>query len=126
MKSLTLIISLLILCTFAQAQNTQKIEAVFNSGNASGLTDQLETDIELCIGNDVLFLSSDQAIKSLNKWFAKNKPTHFSGKIVGGSSVKYYNGTMKSENGSFRIFVYYADKNGAYKIDEIRIVEKNN
>jgi hypothetical protein len=124
MKNLFIIFSFLSFCITTQAQNTEVVQKAFESGNASALTGQLAKEIELCIGNDVQFLSAAQAVASLNKWFASVSPSSLSGKIVGGSAVKYYSGQLQTAKGDFRIFVYYNGQNDAYKIDEIRIAGK--
>ena len=121
MKTLIIIASFIGFCLTSQAQNTEIVEKAFQSGNASALSGHLSKEVEVCIGDDVQFLSSSQAITSLNKWFASVTPSSLSGKIVGGSTVKYYNGQLETAKGSYRIFVYYNGQNDAYKIDEIRI-----
>ena len=124
MQKFIIIFSFLSICTFAQAQNTAAVESSFKKGDASLLITDMAQEIELCIGDDVQFLSSKQAVVALNNWFTKVSPESLSGKIVGGSAVKYYNGHLKTAKGSFKLFVYYNEKSGSYKIDEIRIGTK--
>ena len=124
MQKLIIIFSFIGLYTFSYGQNTAVIESAFSSGVASKLSGEMAKDIELCIGTDVEFYSASQAIQALNKWFGQVKVSAVSGKIVGGSAVKYYNGDITSEKGNFRLFVYYNEKDGTYKIDEIRITAK--
>lgn len=121
MQKLIILFSFIALYTTSQAQQIDLIETAFKTGNASGLSGQMAKEIELCIGDDVQFLSGAQAVQSLNKWFASVKPSAVSGKIVGGSAVKYYSGQVTSAKGSHKLFVYYNEKDGGYKIDEIRI-----
>jgi len=123
MKSIYIIFSLLVSCLALNAQNTQSVQTAFSSGNASAMTADMASDIELCIGDDVQFLSKSQAVTALNKWFQQVQPSDVNGKIDGAGSVKYYNGNVKTASGNFRVFVYYsaaADGKG-FKIDEIRI-----
>lgn len=124
MKSPFIFISLLVFCTVIHGQNTEAVENAFAKGDASELSSQLAAEVEFCIGDDVEFYSKKEASQALNHWIKQHAPTAIEGKIVGGSSVKYYNGELTTEKGRYRIMIYYIESKSAYKIDEIRIVKK--
>lgn len=121
MKYLYITLSLLITCSISFGQNTENVKTAFSSGNASGLSAELANEIELCIGNDVQFFNKSETLSTLNKWFSKVNPSKFSGRIEGGSSVKYYKGQLATAEGVYKVMIYYNPNGDTYKIDEIRI-----
>lgn len=104
-----------------QAQDINPVKSAFSSSNAAALASILSNEIELCIGDDVEFLSKQQTISQLNKWFSSHTSTGISGRVEGSGAVKFYNGTMKTADGSYRVIVYYKKQAENYVVDEIRI-----
>lgn len=124
MNKIILIASLIAIYSSSFGQNTQSLESAFANGNAAEMHSQLASEVELNIGNDVHFLSSKETVQKLNQWFSKIKPSGFHGKIEGGSSVKYYSGQLKSDQGKYKVLVYFDGHDKNYKIDEIRIAKQ--
>ncbi len=120
MKNIFISICLLV-SYIGTSQNVEIVQEVFKSGNAHMLQTELANEVQVCIGDDVQYYTKKETISALNKWFTGVGPDGFKGRMMGESDVKYFSGDLSSSKGVFRVFVYFANENGEFEIDEIRI-----
>lgn len=121
MKNLFVIICLTVFSFAATAQDVNPVKNAFSSANAASLSAILSDEVELCIGDDVEFLSKNETVTHLNRWFSANTPNGIRGTIDGSGAVKFYDGTCTTDKGNYRVIVYYKQQGSGYIVDEIRI-----
>ena len=123
MKSTLFFLIFLLSGIFLHAQDIQNVVKAFNSGDATMIRDQFASRVEICMDDQVKHFSSEEAVIHLDRWFDGINPLSFSARHSGGRSggIQYYIGLLKTENGNFRVFVYFNADKDTYKIDEIRI-----
>ena len=127
MKTNFLYLILVIAALFApnkpvNAQNLESISAAIQSGNAKEVAKFFDNSVEITIYNSESVYSKAQGEMVLKDFFAKNTPTSFS-LIHKGTSTQgsqYGIGTLVTNTGSFRTYVYIKQKGNVYHVQEIR------
>ena len=109
MKTLLLFLGIFVSAS-AFTQNSAEIFAAIGKGDVSAFSDKLMSDVELCFDTQQAFFSKPEAIKKLKTFLAGIKPV--SGKHMHNGSSKdnsttYSVGEIKSEKGTYRVFVYF-------------------
>ncbi|GLR18956.1 DUF4783 domain-containing protein [Portibacter lacus] len=101
-----LVFSLLVSMTFAQ----NNLFTAIGSSDVATLSSKFGSDVEICIGTEQDFYSKSSATKRLEKFFAEVHPKTSKFKHKGNNKNKtseYSVGTMTSEKGNYRVFIYY-------------------
>ena len=119
-----LFIIFLLTAHFGGAQNWQVVKSAFTSGNIEQMAQSFDEEVEVCIGKDEFYLSPEETVQNLKQFFTKlNKPAFsvvHKGTSKGGNS-HYIIGSLKSQNASYRVYVYASASDDNPKIQEIRI-----
>ena len=129
-KKLILIsVILIFVLPFGLAQNSEvptEITQALDKGDAGKLSVQFNANVELVIGkiNDVL--SKQQASGIISDFFKKNKVTSFvvlhNGKK---ESSGFTIGTLKTNNGDYRVYILTRKTGGQTLIQQLRIETTN-
>ncbi len=123
MKTLIVIFSLLMPLSFDQP-NIAAVTKALSEGDASTLSNYLDSSVELTILTTQNVYNKGQATTVLNDFFAKNKPRSFNAVHQGsskGSSSHYTIGDLSSATGTYRVYLYYKSVGEKPVIQEIRI-----
>jgi hypothetical protein len=106
----------------AIAGTLENIATAIQSGNAKELAKFFDNNVDITVYNKEEMYSKTQAEMVVKDFFVKNPPTSF--KIIhkGASNQgsEYAIGTLNTNVGSFRTYIYVKQKAGAYTIQEIR------
>ncbi len=104
------------------AQNLEEIGTAIQSGNAQNVAKYFDTSIEITISSTEHDYSKAQGEMVLKDFFAHNAPSSFS-IIHKGSSKQgsqYGIGTLVTNNGKFRTYVYIKQKGNVFYVEELR------
>lgn len=123
MKSSLMILSLFFSLVFsAYADSLQSISSAIRAGNATELARYFDSNVEITIDEEEAPYSKVQAEQVLKSFFSKHTPESFS--IIhrgnSGEGSEYGIGTLVTNNGTFRTYVYIKRKGDSYYIQEIR------
>ena len=117
-------VQILVVMLTAIQLNTQdftSFEKALSNGNANAISEKFSQQIKFCIGDDAKILNSKSALKELESFFEENKPESYLKKHAGGdSSTNYTIGTLKTNKGNFRVYVYYIAESNDFTVEEIR------
>lgn len=117
-----MILVLILLINTAIAGTLENIATAIQSGNAKELAKFFDNNVDITVYNKEEMYSKIQAEMVVKDFFVKNPPTSF--KIIhkGASNQgsEYAIGTLNTNVGSFRTYIYVKQKAGAYTIQEIR------
>lgn len=117
---LTLITSLMLMAAVIEVP--QEILNGFREGKAEAISAFFNESVELTIDNKENIYSSTQAQLILKDFFKKNTPQSFAIIHEGGKGEsKYAIGTLKTNNGSYRITMLLKQANNAPYIHQLRI-----
>jgi len=104
------------------AGTLETIATAIQSGNAKELAKYFDSNVDISVYNKEESYSKTQAEMVVKDFFVKNPPTAF--KIIhkGASNQgsEYAIGTLSTNVGSFRTYIYVKQKGTAYSIQEIR------
>lgn len=132
MKSIKLILISLILtvlmpAAFAQSTEvTSEINQALNAGDAAKLALQLNSNVELVIGNKNDVFSKQQATSIISDFFKKNKVTNFVVLHNGNKeSSSFTIGTLKTNNGNYRVYILTRRTGNQTLIQQLRIETTN-
>ena len=117
-----LILTFMFLREGIKAQNMENVSAAIKSGNAKEVAKYFDNSIEITILNTERDYSKTQGEMVLKDFFAHNTPTSFN-LIHKGSSKQgsqYGIGTLITNTGKFRTYVYIKQKGSLFYIEEIR------
>ena len=107
---------------YVRADNMERIGVAIEGGNSKELAKYFENTVEITIFEDEEVYSKAQAELVLKDFFSKHQPTSF--KIIhkGNSNQgsQYAIGTLVTEKGNFRTYIYIKQKGDSYFIQEIR------
>jgi hypothetical protein len=125
MKNLIIIFVIAPLLAMSPTENAslEQITQAISSGNASALGAYFDSNVEIAVLDEEDVYSKNQAVKVVQNFFNKNKPTSFSQVHQGtskGNDSKYCIGNMSTEGGTFRVYVYMKTNGGNYLIQELR------
>lgn len=92
-------------------------------GNVADLAAIMDDEVELSILDNEDIYSKAEAKAALEGFFAKFTPTSF-GKVHQGASksddAEYCIGTLTTNKGSFRVYIYVAKTNGGVLLQELK------
>ena len=113
--------SLLVLSSFAQSGNIDGVIGALRSGNASGLANYFDDNVELSLPVKSDSYSKAQAQVILKDFFATNGVKNFELKHKGDSpGGNYCIGTLQTKSGNFRAHVFMKTKGKKDVLKEIR------
>lgn len=122
MKNLFFI--LMILPSLAMVEsNLNEISTAIRSGNADALSQFFDESVEISILDDENIYDKSEAKSVIKTFFAKHKPTAFNQIHQGaskGQDAQYCIGNLKSNSGSFRVYLYLKVSGGKHIIKELR------
>lgn len=131
MKTLKLlfICSILFITNVLQAQTTAippDIISSFNNGDASRLSNYLNDNVELVLGNNNNVYSKQQTLTILTDFFKKNKVNSFQVLHQGEKETSnFIIGTLKTSNDDFRVYILMRKTNNKTLILQLRIEPSN-
>ena len=125
MKNLLFIFAIVPLLAMNYTENAslEQITQAISSGDASALGTYFDSNVEIAVLDDEDVYSKAEAIKVVQGFFSKNKPTAFSQVHQGtskGNDSQYCIGNMSTGAGTFRVYVYMKTNGGNYLIQELR------
>jgi hypothetical protein len=103
------------------AQIPGEIIGSIKTGNAKILSGYFNQNVELVVlANDNVY-SKAQAQQIVTDFFSNNTPESFTILHDGGKESKYVIGTLKTKNGSFRVYFLLKQNDGKDYIHQLRI-----
>lgn len=91
-----------------------ELVSAIKTGNASKLSDHFHQSLEMTILEKDYDASKVQATRIMESFFKNHKPTDFSISFEGTKDQsKYAIGTLKTEDGVFRVNLFFMNKEGA-------------
>jgi Domain of unknown function (DUF4783) len=125
MSHLIKLLVILTLFSFVQSPpNLTTINKSLNEGDANTLSSHFDNSIEISIQDKEDMLDKQEAIKTLQSFFAKNKPKSYSQVHQGtskGNNGQYTIGSLSTNTGVYRVYIYLKVANDKYIIQEMRI-----
>ena len=122
MVKTVIISSMLFLWVGAQNSELDKISFAIQTGNAKELSKYFDNSVEITVFEKEETYSKAQAEMVLRDFFSKYRPSSF--KIIhnGNSSQgsEYGIGTLLTDSGTFRTYIYLKQKDSRLFIQEIR------
>jgi len=120
MKSLLLHICILINAT-ALTQN-QEISVALAAGDVHALSNFFDSSVEMTLSDGVSVYDPQTANKALSKFFLTYNPKSYKSVHAGSSkgNSSYSIGLLETENGTFRVYLYYKKVDNHWTIQEIR------
>lgn len=99
------------------------IISAFQSGNANALAEHFDAEVELSILDDDDVYSKAQAQQVMQKFFTNNKPSSFAKQHEGKSpsGANYCIGTLKTNNGSYRVSIHAKSIGGKKVVQQLTI-----
>ena len=94
----------------AYAQDAKALFRAIGNADAQAFASVFTNDVEICIGVDQDFYSKSQAVKKLDNFLKQVSPRSSKHLHEGQSKdnkSRYSVGTLQSNNGKFRVFIYY-------------------
>jgi len=105
-----------------QANDLERIGLAIQTGNSKELAKYFDKTVEITIFEKEETYSKAQAEMVLKDFFTKNKPASF--KIIhngtSGQGSQYGIGTLITDKGSFRTYIYLKQKGTSPFIEELR------
>lgn len=125
----TILLSIILLFTFSlvysynsQQDIPQGITNALQTGNSQELAKYFDASVELVILNNDNVYSKSQAEQILKNFFNTHKPDKFTLVHEGGKQESTYAiGTLKTNNGTFRVYFLLKQTNNKYYIHQLRI-----
>ncbi len=108
--------------SFAQS-NLKDIGNAIKKGDAKGLSCFFDKKIDLTFSEKSTTYSKEQAEQILNKFFIKVEPSQFVNEQRGNSTAnntKFAIGNMHSGHGTYKVYMFFVQKNGHYVLRELR------
>lgn len=110
----------------APMPNLSQITNALSKGDAEGLAQYFDNNIELEILDTEDVYSKVDAKNVVKSFFAKHKPKSFNKVHQGqskGKDGKYFIGNLKTGSKDYRVYIYTSTKSGKNLIQELRIYE---
>ncbi len=109
----------------SQTVPSDLVEAI-GKGNAGKMSEFFHQSLEMTLLKEDYTVSKNQATRIMDNFFQKNKPSGFDISFEGTKEQsKYAIGTLKTENGSFRINLFFLQKGGSRLIYYISIEKES-
>lgn len=105
-----------------KAQNLDNISVALQNGNSAEVAKYFDTSVEITIINNGKDYSKTHGELVLKDFFAHNTPSSFSFMHKGNSpqGAEYGIGTLVTNNGNFRTYVYIKQKGNTFVIQQLR------
>jgi len=112
---------------FSQTTNVlEEITTALNKGNAASLSSYFNNNVELVVDNKNDIFSKQQAKNIIADFFRKNPVNSFSALHKGEKEASsFVIGTLKTSNGSFRVYVLTRKNGNKDVIQQLRIEPSN-
>jgi Domain of unknown function (DUF4783) len=120
-----IVVGIMLIAIIAKADIFDDIGAALKSGNAHDVARYFDTSVELKTLDKNEVYSKNQAELVLKDFFDKNTPRNFT--VIHRGSAKgarYAIGTMETNRGTFRTYVYIKDVAGSPSIQELTIEQQ--
>lgn len=92
------------------------------TGNTQSLSEHIAGSLELFILGEESNCTRQEAVQSLGHFFSQYKPNNFIVLHEGGKyAYRYIIGTLKTENGNFRVYYLLKEDNQLPLIQQLRI-----
>lgn len=120
MLTTLMVVPFLIFAAFAG--DLDSIASAIKAGDSKALAAYFDNTVEVKIGNKEGAYSKSQAETIVKDFFTKNKPKSFSFKHdgpSGGNNAHYAIGSLATEKGNFRTYVYLKKKGEKFYIQEL-------
>jgi len=120
MMLLVIVVPFMIMATVID--DLSSIAAAIKSGNSKSLAEYFDNTVELKVLNKEGAYSKSQAEAIVKDFFAKNPPKNFIFKFdgpSGGNGAHYAIGTLTTDSGKFRTYVYMKKKADKFYIQEL-------
>lgn len=117
---LMLVVPVMIMATYVD--DLTGIAAAIKAGNSKTLAEYFDNTVELKVLNKEGAYSKSQAEAIVKDFFAKNPPKNFAFKFdgpSGGNGAHYAIGTLTTDAGKFRTYVYMKKKADKFYIQEL-------
>lgn len=115
-----LVVPFMIFAAFAG--DLDSIASAIKAGDSKALAAYFDNTVEVKIGNKEGAYSKSQAETIVKDFFTKNPPKNFSFKHngpSGGNNAHYAIGSLVTEKGNFRTYVYLKKKDNKFFIQEL-------
>lgn len=121
-----LFLSALLMISNILYSTAQDLAKAFAKGDAETISFFLANNVEICLKNEVNLYTKSSAKNKLSQFFSENTPKAYQeihqGNSKGNSS--YTIGLLSTQNGTYRIYLYFTRMNDDIKINEIRLEEE--
>lgn len=122
MKQLLFALMFLPLMAFAQTGMAQ-ITAALNSGDVEALGSYFDESMELSILEEEGIYNKGQALQKVRRFLSSNAVSSFTEVHQGASrssDSQYVIGDLKTNSGTFRVYLFLTNSNGKMIIQELR------
>lgn len=117
-----LLTGIMVSITNAQAQTTDEIISCLKTGNAKVLSRYFNQNVDLVVLDNGNVYSKAQAQQIVNNFFSNHSPESFIVlHDVRKEGAKYVIGTLKTNNGSYRVYFLLKESSGKDYIHQLRI-----
>ena len=108
---------------WTQGKESEIIANAFTTGDVSSIANYFPSNLDMTVIETEDVFSKAQAIQILNQFFKKNQPNSFIVKHQGASQNNdfYQIGTLKTDNGEFRVTYFIRKDGGEVLIKRLRI-----
>ncbi len=115
-------LSLIFQVVSAYGGTLENIAAAIQAGNAKELAKYFDSNVDITVYNKEEMYSKTQAEMVVKDFFSKNPPSSFRiiHKGTSNQGSEYAIGTLVTNVGSFRTYIYVKQKAAGYSIQEIR------
>lgn len=125
MKKILLFVLLLSNSSWMMAQPSfSTIINVLKGGEVNSISDYMDEQVELAVGNQNGTYPKVQALTMVNVFFQQNKPSNctlvHSGSARDGASY-YCIGSLTAGGKKYRVYIFFKKLRSVYKIQEMRI-----
>jgi len=108
---------------YAQDSNLTMAERSLENGNLKKLSAVFHKSVDITFSNQAKTYSKAQAQIIIKKFFSKHEPKSFKIKQKGKSnanSTLYAIGNLVSNNGTYRVYMFFVPSKGEYMLRELR------
>lgn len=122
LKLISFLLGFFVLTTVSFAQIPDEIVGSIQSGNAAGLAEYFNENVELVVLSHDDVYSKPQAQQIVAEFFKANKPKQFSIIHQGGKDgARYAIGSLTTNTGTFRVYFLLKNKDSNSYIHQLRI-----
>ncbi len=128
MKRILFIIAAGFLLTIGRlfAQDVSDIENSFQRANISGMSEQINSSVDMILPSDDRTVSKDDCISAVTQFLRSVSPKEFSVLHQGSrGDSKFMVATLKTARGNFRVHILFKKVNNQFLISQLRIEPSN-